>query len=84
MPWHCVLERERDRKQWSTLAQNPDAAISQFVTEVGAPLYICEGVGSYSLSCQLRNEPAAVAWVGPDLILGVMEGKPSRLLKKSV
>lgn len=77
MLWHCILERESDRKQWRTLAQNPDAAIPHFVREIGKPLYICEGVGPYSLSCQLRNNPGTPTWAEPDFILGVVEGAPS-------
>lgn len=77
MLWHCTLERENDRKQWHTLARNPDAAISHFVGEIGVPLYICEGVGAYSLSCQVHDSPGAPIWASADLVLGVMEGKPS-------
>jgi hypothetical protein len=76
MPWHCILERESDRQQWRTLAKNPDAAIPYFVGEVGKPLFICEGVGPYSLRCQRRNNPQTPTLFAPDLTFGVMEGAP--------
>jgi hypothetical protein len=77
MMWHCVLENESDGQQWRTLAQNPDAAIAYFIREVGKPLFICEGVGRYSLSCQRRDDPQSPSWFASDLTFGVMEGAPS-------